>query len=189
MEHRSATPAWVRDAERIDVAIYAAVAATPTPALDRAVRRLTTAANYSRLSLAAAGALAVTRGPRGRRAAGMGLASIAVTSAIVNLAIKPLARRRRPDRDTRGVPLSRHVPMPTSRSFPSGHTASAFAFATAVGDVLPREALALRMLAAAVGYSRVHAGVHFPGDVLVGALIGTSTAQITVYALQRRATS
>jgi membrane-associated phospholipid phosphatase len=188
MGHRTGTPTWVREAERIDVAVYAAIAATPTPALDRAVRRLTTAADYSRLSLAAAAVLAVTRGPRGRRAAHMGLASLAVTSAIVNVAIKPVARRRRPDRDTSGVPLSRHVPMPVSRSFPSGHTACAFAFATAVGDVLPRDALALRMLAAAVGYSRVHAGVHFPGDVLLGALIGTSTAQITVYALERRAT-
>jgi|Tabmets5t2r1_1033131.scaffolds.fasta_scaffold01204_4 membrane-associated phospholipid phosphatase len=188
MGTRTATSTWVRDAERIDVALYAAVAATPTPALDRAVRRLTTAANYSRLSLAAAAALAVARGARGRRAARMGLSSVALTSAAVNLAIKPLARRRRPDRDTGGVPLSRHVPMPVTRSFPSGHTASAFAFATAVGHVLPREALVLRMLAAAVGYSRVHAGVHFPGDVLLGALIGTSAAQITVYALEQRAT-
>jgi membrane-associated phospholipid phosphatase len=188
MGYRPGTPSWVRDAERIDVALYAAVAATPTPALDRAMRRLTAAADYSRLSLAAAAALAVTRGERGRRAAGVGLASVAVTSALVNLAIKPLARRRRPDRDTRGVPLSRHVPMPASRSFPSGHTASAFAFATAVGHVLPRDALALRALAAAVGYSRVHVGVHFPGDVLLGALIGTSAAQITAYGLERRAT-
>jgi undecaprenyl-diphosphatase len=188
MGHRTGTPTWVRDAERIDVALYAAVAATPTPALDRGVRRLTIAADYSRLSLAAATVLAVTRGPRGRRAARFGLASVAATSAIVNAAIKPVARRRRPDRDTRGVPLSRHVPMPVSRSFPSGHTACAFAFATAVGDVLPHEAVVLRLLAAAVGYSRVHAGVHFPGDVLLWALIGTSTAEITVYALERRAT-
>jgi membrane-associated phospholipid phosphatase len=78
--------------------------------------------------------------------------------------------------------------MPVSRSFPSGHTACAFAFATAVGAVLPRDALALRLIAAAVGYSRVHTGVHFPGDVLLGALIGTSKAQIRVYALERRAT-
>ena len=188
MGRRSATPAWVRDAERLDVALYAAVASTPTPALDRAVRGLTAAADYSRLSMAAAAALALARGRRGRRAAGMGLASVAATSTLVNVVVKPLARRRRPDRDTGGVPLSRHVPMPASRSFPSGHTANAFAFATGVGHVLPREAVPLRVLAAAVGYSRVHAGVHFPGDVLVGALIGTSAAQLTVYAVERRAT-
>jgi membrane-associated phospholipid phosphatase len=180
--------AWLRDAERIDVALLAAVAATPTPQLDRAMRRLSAAADYSRLSLAAAAGLAVTRGARGRRAAGLGLASTAVTSAVVNLSIKPLVRRRRPDRDTSGVPLGRQVPMPASHSLPSGHTASAFAFATAVGQVLPREALALRALAAAVGYSRVHTGVHFPGDVLLGALIGSSAAQLTVHAIERRAT-
>jgi membrane-associated phospholipid phosphatase len=187
MGHRIATPAWLRDAERLDVALYAAVAATPTPALDRAVRRLTSAADYSRLSMAAAAALAVARGRNGRRAAGLGLASLATTSTLVNLVVKPLARRRRPERDTSAVPVSRHVPMPTSRSFPSGHTASAFAFATGVGHVLPSDAVPLRVLAAAVGYSRVHAGVHFPGDVLVGALIGTSSAQLTVYAIERRA--
>jgi hypothetical protein len=58
----------VRDAERIDVALYAAVATTPTPALDKAVRRLTTAANYSRLSLAAAAAPG--RRPQAARATG-----------------------------------------------------------------------------------------------------------------------
>jgi undecaprenyl-diphosphatase len=180
--------AWLRDAERIDVALQAAIAATPTPQLDRAMRRLSAAADYSRLSLAASVALAVTRGSRGRRAAGLGLASIALASGIVNLGLKPLVRRRRPDRDTSGVPLGRQVPMPASHSLPSGHSASAFAFATAVGHELPREALALRALAAAVGYSRVHTGVHFPGDVLLGALIGTSSAQLTVHAVQSRTT-
>jgi undecaprenyl-diphosphatase len=54
--------------------------------------------------------------------------------------------------------------------------------------VLPSDAVPLRALAAAVGYSGVLPGVHFPGDVLVGALIGTSAAQLTVYAVERRAT-
>ncbi len=178
-------PAWLRDAERVDVAVYAAVAMTPTPSLDRVMRRLASAADRSRLSLAAAGLLAVARGARGRRAAGMGLASIGVTSAVVNLVVKPLARRRRPDRDLHEVPLPRHVPMPATRSFPSGHSASAFAFATGVGHVLPRESVPLRVLAAAVGYSRVHTGVHFPGDVVLGALVGTVVAQATTRALER----
>jgi undecaprenyl-diphosphatase len=66
--------------------------------------------------------------------------------------------------------------MPGSTSFPSGHSASAFAFASAVGRDLPGLALGLNFLAAAVAYSRVHTGVHYPGDTIVGAVIGASTA-------------
>jgi membrane-associated phospholipid phosphatase len=177
-------PRWLSDTERIDRAVYTAIASTETPALDRAMSRLARAADYSRLSLAAAAGLAITRGPAGRRAAGLGLASVAVTSAVVNLAVKPLSRRRRPDPDTEDVPEARRVPVPGSRSFPSGHAAAAFAFATGVGRVLPREAAALRALAALVAYSRVHTGVHYPGDVLAGSLLGGALAQLTTHALE-----
>jgi membrane-associated phospholipid phosphatase len=176
---------WLADAWRVDLAIYAAVARTPTPALDRAMSRLSSAADYSRLSLASAALLALAGGRSGRRAAGMGLGSLAVTSTVANLAIKPLGRRRRPDRLAGDVPLARHVRMPISRSFPSGHTAAAFAFATGVGHVSPTTAVPLRALAAAVGYSRIHTGVHYPGDVLAGALIGTALAQLTTHAGDR----
>ena len=169
---------WIEDAERIDVAIYAAVARTPTPAADVAMTRLSGAADYSRLSLASAALLALAGGETGRRAAAKGLASLAVTATVVNVAVKPLARRRRPDRVARDVPLARQVRMPVSRSFPSGHAAAAFAFATGVGHVSPAAALPLRGLAALVAYSRVHTGVHYPGDVLAGALIGTTLAQL-----------
>ena len=84
------------------------------------------------------------------------------------------------------VPLARHVPMPSTTSFPSGHAAAAFAFATGVGHVLPPAAIPLRGLAALVAYSRVHSGVHYPGDVVAGALIGTTLAQMTARALDRR---
>jgi membrane-associated phospholipid phosphatase len=179
-------PGWLRDSERLDTAVYAAIAQTPTPALDRAMRRLSHAANYSRLSIASAGALAALGGHRGRRAAATGLASVAVTSAFANLVVKPLGSRRRPDRATEQVPLDRQVRMPESTSFPSGHSAAAFAFATGVGDVMPRAAVPLRALAALVGYSRVHTGVHYPGDVVAGSLIGTVLAQLTAHALDRR---
>jgi membrane-associated phospholipid phosphatase len=168
-------PNWLRQLERIDAAVYAVVADTDLPPLDRSMHRLSEAANYSRLWIAIAGVLAVADGQRGRRAALDGLASIAVTSAIVNTGLKPLGRRRRPER---GPLLARHVRMPKSRSFPSGHAASAFAFATGVGATQPRIALPLRGLAALVAYSRVHTGVHFPGDVVVGALVGTVLAQV-----------
>ena len=100
---------------------------------------------------------------------------------MVNVAVKPLARRRRPDRLAEDVPLARHVQMPSSRSFPSGHSAAAFAFATGVGHVSPAAAIPLRALAALVAYSRVHTGVHYPADVLAGALIGTALAQLTTH--------
>jgi membrane-associated phospholipid phosphatase len=186
---RSPGPArWLRDAERVDVALYATIAQTPTPALDRTMARLSHAADYSRLSLASAAVLAAIGGSRGRRAAANGLAAVAVTASLVNLGIKPLGHRRRPDRAVEQVPVARHVRMPSSTSFPSGHTAAAFAFATGVGHVLPAAAIPLRGLAALVGYSRVHTGVHYPGDVIAGALMGTALAQLTTHALDRRTT-
>jgi undecaprenyl-diphosphatase len=184
---RHRRPRWLLDAERVDLAVYAAVAATPTPALDRGMTMLSRAADRSALWVGCSVAMAVARGSRGRAAAQAGLASLAVASGAVNLVVKPLARRRRPDRDAHGVPLARLVPMPTSRSLPSGHAASAFAFATGAGQVLPREGAGLRALAALVAYSRVHTGVHFPADVIVGALIGTACAQTATSALDRRA--
>ena len=69
--------------------------------------------------------------------------------------------------------------MPDSSSFPSGHSASAFAFATGAARVLPGSAGApLRALATLVSYSRVHVGVHYPVDVLAGAFIGVSAAEV-----------
>lgn len=186
--HRPSNPephGWLSEAQRVDQAVYAAVASAQTPRVDVAMRRLSTAANYSRLSISASALLAVAGGSRGRRAAVSGLASVAVTSAVVNLAVKPLSGRRRPDRETGDVPIARHVSMPVSRSFPSGHTAAAVAFASGVGRVMPAAGAPLHALAAAVGYSRVHTGVHYPGDVVAGALIGAAIADCTTWALSR----
>ena len=173
------------DVRRLDLAVYRAIAATPTPTLDEPLRRLSGLANHSKLWAAAATILSVAGGPRGRRRAVVGLAAIGVTSAVVNLPVKLAAGRTRPDRDDAGVPTSRRVAMPGSTSFPSGHTASAFAFASAVGQGAPLLAVPLRVLAAVVGYSRVHTGVHHPGDVVVGALIGTTIGE-TVAAVAAR---
>jgi membrane-associated phospholipid phosphatase len=176
---------WLAEAERIDHAVYAAVAGTSTPLFDAAMRRLSRAANYSRLSIASSVVLATACGPSGRRAARAGLASVAATSAFVNLIIKPVGHRRRPNRSLEGVPLARQVRMPTSASFPSGHTAAAVAFASAAGRVLPAAGVPLHSLAALVAYSRVHTGVHYPGDVIAGALLGAVIADLTGGAINR----
>jgi membrane-associated phospholipid phosphatase len=176
-------PAWQRlaagmhQASDLDRAVYEAIASVDTPALDGPARRLSRAADKSKLWLAIAAVLAVAGGRPGRRAAVRGVLAIGASSAIVNLGIKTLSDRRRPDRAGAGVPSERYVRMPGSTSFPSGHSASAFAFAYAVGHELPSLSLGLNLLATAVAYSRVHTGVHYPSDTIVGAVIGGSTAE------------
>ncbi len=149
------------------------------------MHRLTRAADRSQLWFGVSALLVAGRGRQGRRSARHGIVSIAATSLVVNAVIKPLGRRRRPDAVS-VVPLARQVRMPVSTSFPSGHAASAFAFATAVGHVLPREAMPLRALAALVAYSRIHTGVHYPADVVAGSLLGGAVAQLTSRMLDRR---
>lgn len=176
---------WREQLQALDAAIYAAVAATPTPTFDRALGSLSRAANHSGLWIGAAAVLAMTGGPRGRRAAASGIAALGVTSAIVNIGLKPVGRRRRPDRIGAAVPVTRHVVMPGSTSFPSGHSASAFAFASGVGASLPVAAVPLRAVATLVAYSRVHTGVHYPADVVAGSVLGGAIAPIVAAALTR----
>jgi membrane-associated phospholipid phosphatase len=172
--------------QALDRAVYVAIADTPTPRLDKSIRHLSDAANYSKIWIAMAACLAVVGGPAGRRAAVTGLVSIGAASAIVNQGVKRVAHRARPDRDTDSLPDAREAKMPESTSFPSGHSASGFAFATAVGTQLPLTGAALRFLAGAVAYSRVHTGVHYPGDVVIGSLVGSSIGGVIGEIAQRR---
>ncbi len=139
-----------------------------SPAVNRTLVALTRAANYSRLWLLVAGALAACGGRPGRRAAGRGVLAIAIAAAFANGPAKLLARRRRPS----GHSAPRLIRMPRSSSFPSGHSAAAFAFTTGACGELPGLLPLLGPLACLVAYSRVHTGVHYPSDVAAGAAIG-----------------
>jgi membrane-associated phospholipid phosphatase len=180
----SLTTRVMRDLDSLDRAVYAAIAQTPTPTLDTAMRRVSDAANNSKIWVGAAAGLAAFGGDRGRRSAAVGLAAVAVTSVTVNLVGKRVFRRSRPDRVGVEVPESRYVRMPASASFPSGHSASAFAFVNAVAGEWPVLGLPLRALAGVVAYSRVHTGVHYPGDVVIGSLFGAAVGD-TVIAISR----
>ena len=186
---RSVAAQALHELAQVDLAVYRAIAGTPTPTLDEPLRRLSGLANHSKLWLGAAAALFALGGPRGRGAAVTGLVAVGINSAVVNLPMKLASRRERPDREAAEVPDERHVPMPTSTSFPSGHSASAFAFAGAVAGSIPVLGAPLRGLATAVAYSRVHTGVHYPGDVIVGSVVGATIGEATALgtrALRRR---
>ena len=180
-----------RELGRADRAVYRAVADFSTPALDLPLRKISDFANHSKPWFLVAGALAVFGGTPERIAALSGVGAIGLTSFVVNQPLKLARRRERPDRPLLGVPEARWVLMPTSTSFPSGHSASAAAFAVAVGHLLPWTRWPLRSAAAAVGFSRVYTGVHYPGDVVigaaVGALLGAATAKVTDLVVRKHA--
>jgi undecaprenyl-diphosphatase len=179
---RSTVAKAMHELGEVDLAVYRAIAGTPTPTLDQPLRRLSDLANNSKLWIGCAAALFALGGRRGRSAAVTGLVTLGINSAVVNLPMKRASRRKRPDPNAASVPAERRVRMPTSTSFPSGHSASAFAFAGAVGGSMPVLGAPLRGLAAVVAYSRVHTGVHYPGDVIAGSVAGATVAEATLLA-------
>jgi diacylglycerol kinase family enzyme/membrane-associated phospholipid phosphatase len=168
---------------RWDVAVSARIGAVklPTP-LERGLPLLTRAADKSKLWMAVSAALAASGDLRARRAAVRGLGSIAVASLLANQVGKRAVPRRRPLlRDVPTARIAHHVP--TSSSFPSGHSASAAAFAVAVATEFPELAIPVGLLAGGVCFSRIFAGVHFTSDVLVGAALGVTVAGIGIAAV------
>ena len=187
----AASPEHLRDEVRrlfsevtaLDRVVAEAVSKTPTPTLDPIIRRFSRASDYKGLWLATSAVISVFDGRRGRQAAFRCLVSVGVTSVIADYVAKFAFQRARPAASL--TPQERVGRRPTSSSFPSGHTASAFAFATTFGREYPLLQLPITALAAAVGYSRVHTGVHYPSDVLAGAVIGSGTAALTGVLLDR----
>ncbi|MCP4606715.1 MAG: phosphatase PAP2 family protein [Proteobacteria bacterium] len=99
--------------------------------------------------------------------------SVAMSGLTVNL-MKIAVGRPRPPEHFASSDVEVHTPLgtPSDRSFPSGHTQTAFGAATYLSCLYPIWAPAFVVFAALVGLSRIAVGVHFPLDVLIGAAIG-----------------
>ena len=140
-------------------------------------RLLSRSADNAKLWLAVAGALAVSGGRFRRRAALRGVFALVLASALSHGPAKLLLRRR----PVAGRLRSRlpGVARPRTSSFPSGHAASAFAFAVGAGQESPLLAGPLTGLATLVAYSRVHTGAHSRSDAAAGALVGAGAGLLT----------
>ncbi|MFF2223592.1 bifunctional phosphatase PAP2/diacylglycerol kinase family protein [Streptomyces globisporus] len=159
-----------------DLAVFRSVADRHWPGADPLLPRLSRSANHGLLWFGtAAGIAALGSSARSRRAALRGVASLAVASAAINTVGKGAVRRDRPILDA--VPVIRQLKrQPVTTSFPSGHAASAAAFATGVALESKGWGAVVAPVAAAVAASRVYTGVHYPSDVLAGAALGIGAA-------------
>jgi membrane-associated phospholipid phosphatase len=152
----------------LDTALYrAARTYGHAPATERAVARFSHLGEHAALWLAIGTAGVVFDRPRRsrwRRAlTGVGVAYAA------NVAVKFVVRRPRPVFDD----LPQLIGTPTQLSFPSSHATSSFAAARAYAPLLGPLGSALYPLAAAMAATRVYLGVHYPSDILAGAVLGT----------------
>lgn len=161
----------------LDREVFEAIAESPSPLLDAVMPRLSSAADHSKLWFVLAAVIGAVGSTSAKRGAARGVASLAVTSLLTNQVAKRVWKRPRPNWAT--VPVVRRSRrMPTSNSLPSGHSASAAAFAVGVGLESPPVGLGLALLAGMVGVSRVATGAHYPGDVLAGFGLGAAIAVV-----------
>ncbi|MBC3991613.1 phosphatase PAP2 family protein [Streptomyces sp. AC563] len=160
---------------RLDKKLFHTVASRHWPGAERVLPRLSHSANHGRLWLALAAGMAATGHRTTRRAAVRGVASLALASLTVNTVAKRSVRRTRPL--VHVVPMVRRLRrQPITTSFPSGHSASAAAFAVGVALESPRWGAVVAPIAASVAFSRIYTGAHYPSDVLVGSALGAGAA-------------
>ena len=172
--------------QRVDTAIFLDINQLPHPRwLNALMRGLTIIMKRGDALVAGLCVASLSDPPRGARALGEVLPSLWLATFIIETPVKKFFRRRRPFIDVvRATVIGRR---PGSFSFPSGHSAAAFAGATLLRRHYPRWTAAFYGLAVMVGFSRVYLGAHYPADVVIGGLGGTVLAETSRAVMTRPA--
>ncbi|MGE0812083.1 MAG: phosphatase PAP2 family protein [Vicinamibacterales bacterium] len=158
----------------MDGALFTAINGAHAPWLDELMRGVSWLGYFPGIWFVCGAAFLAV--PRLRPAALRMCLAIALTYGATVGVVKPLVQRDRPN--VAGLVTARTVEaMPsTDPSFPSGHAATAVAGALAGTAMVPALRVSLWVLATAMAYSRVYVGVHYPSDVLAGAVLGAACA-------------
>ena len=106
------------------------------------------------------------------------ISALLITVVISEFIIKPLFMRERPYLSNPEILLL--IPEPSGTSFPSSHTSTSFAAAIQFFGINKKAGICAVILAALIGFTRLYLYVHFPTDVLTGALLGTIIGIIVI---------
>jgi undecaprenyl-diphosphatase len=151
------------------------------PVLDVVMPFLTTQEHWYPILAGLAIALIVWGGKRGRMAAAMLVIAVALADQVSCSILKPIFSRARPPLALPADHVRLLVHTSEAFSFPSAHAANSFAMASVVAWRLKRLAPLAYAIAAVVAYSRVYVGIHYPLDVIGGAVVGIVAGRVAIW--------